>query len=90
MKDHRKWTAVITYCKNVPVEESFIKYIKNIIKEDKNVLIMIKKEDYKLNPKYTPNEKFQALSKALNEEMKMSKIIISTIPDINQIIERED
>jgi len=53
-------------------------------------LIMMKKEDPKTNPKHEPGKKFKALGKALEKEFKMEKIIVSTVPDINEIIELGD
>lgn len=90
MKEHRKWTTVFTYCKNVPIDSSLIVKIKSLIQSGKNVLIMIKKEDPENNPKYEPGEKFKAFGEALQDEFEQGKIIVSTVPDINEIIEIED
>lgn len=89
MKDHRKWFVVYGYFKEIPIDPDFIKYVKLLVSEDHNVLIMIKKEDHKTNPKFLPNEKFKAIATALEDEMTQSKILISTIPDITEIIEWE-
>jgi hypothetical protein len=89
MKKHRKWTTIIGYCKKIPIDKTFITYIKSLLKQDKNILIMIKKENYELKPKYTPKEKFDALCKVFPKETKTGKIIISVVPDIIKIIELE-
>ena len=89
-KNHRVWTAILTYCKNIPIDQTLIDQVKSLVKEGKNVLILIKKEDHKSNPKYIPKDKFDVLCKVFDKEMTNSKIIISTVPDINEIIEIED
>ncbi len=89
MKKHRQWTTIMGYCKNIPIKQIFINYIKSLLKQDKNILIMIKKENPELKPKYTPKEKFDALCKVFAKETKNGKIIISAVPDINQIIKLE-
>lgn len=89
-KNHRVWTAVFVYCKNIPIDQTLIDQVKFFVKEGKNVLILIKKEDHKSNPKHIAKDKFDALCKVFDKEMTNSKIIISTVPDINEIIEIED
>ena len=90
MKDHRQWTAVFTYCRNIPIDQALVDRVKALVKEDKNVLIMMKKEDPKTNPKHEPGEKFKALGKALQKEFEMGRIIVSIVPDINKIIKLGD
>lgn len=90
MKDHKKWTAISTYCKNIPIDQILIDKVKALVKEGKNVLILIKKEDHKLDPIHPPEKKFKALCETFDEEMTLSKIIISTVPDIDNIIELEE
>ena len=87
MKDHRKWFTIYGYFKDIPIDPDFINYVKDLVKKDHNVLIMIKKEDDKSNPKFNPSEKFQAIATALEDEMTQSKILISTVPDTTKIIE---
>ena len=87
MKDHRQWYTIYGYFKDIPIDPKFIKYVKSLVKEGHNVLIMIKKEDHKTNPKFNPSEKFQAIATALEDEMTQSKITISTVPDTTKIIE---
>lgn len=87
MKDHRKWTAVITSCKEIPISPILIEAVKSLVREDKNVIIFLKKEDPLDFPKFTPQEKFKELAKIFNDELAISKIMISTIPDVENIIE---
>ena len=47
---------------------------------------MIKKEDYELNPEFTPEEKFKALCGLFPEETKTGKIIVSIVPDIKSVL----
>jgi len=90
MKDHRKWFTIYGYFKEIkPVDPDFINYVKDLVRKGHNVLIMVKKEDHKINPKFQPNEKFQAIARALEEEMTQNKILISTVPDTTEIIEWE-
>ena len=86
MKDHRKWYTIFGYFKD-PNNSKFINYVKNLVKEGHNVLIMIKKEDHEINPKFNPNQKFNAIATALEDEMVQSKITISTVPDTTTIEE---
>ena len=86
-KDHRKWFTIYGYFKEIPIDPDFINYVKDLVKKDNNVLIMIKKEDHETNPKFNPSQKFQAIAKALEEEYIQSKITISTVPDITTIEE---
>ena len=90
MKNHRKWTGVFTYCKDIPLNPIFVKKVNDLIKQGKNVLIFLKKEDQDLNPKYTAGEKFKAICVEFNDEIAISKTMISTVPDLNEIIELED
>ncbi len=90
MKDHRKWTGVFTYCKDIPLNPIFVKKVNDLIKEDKNVIIFLKQEDHNLNPKYTPGEKFKAICAEFNDQISINKTIISTVTDINEIIELEE
>ncbi len=86
MKDHRKWFTIYGYFKEIkPVDPDFISYVKSLVEAGQNVLIMIKKEDHKTNPKFNPSEKFQALATALENEYTQSKITISTVPDATTI-----
>ena len=85
MKKHREWKAILVYCKELPISKALIAYIKYLLTQDKNILIMIKKEDYELNPKYTQKEKFDAFCEIFPEETKTGKIIISAVPDITEI-----
>ena len=86
-KDHRKWVGVVTYCKTIPISASLKSKVKALVKEGKNVLILIKKEDHELYPKHTPGEKFTELCNIFNDEMTLNKLIISTVPDLTKIIE---
>lgn len=90
MKDHRKWTAVITYCKDIPINPILICNIKSLVEDGKNVIIFLKKEDQNTNPKHEPNEKWKALAKVFNDELAISRVMISTLPDVTEIIELGD
>jgi len=37
MKNHRIWTTIFTYCRNIPIDQTLIDKVKALIKEDKNV-----------------------------------------------------
>ncbi len=90
MKDHRVWTAVITYCKNIPIDQNLIDTVKDLVKDRKNVIIFLKKEDQNTNPKHESNVKWKALTKVFNDELAISRVMISTLPDVTEIIEMED
>ena len=84
-KKHKKWKAILVYCKELPISEDLIAYIRQLISQNMNVLIMIKKEDHETNPHYTQNDKFQAFCDVFPNERIMGKIIISAVPDITEI-----
>jgi len=90
MKEHRNWIAVISYCKTIPINQKLIDTVKNLVKQDKNVIIFLKKEDQNNNPKHEVNEKWKALAKIFNDELAISKVMISTLPDVTEIIQIED
>ncbi len=90
MKDHRVWTAVITYCKNIPIDQTLIDKVKGLIKEDKNVILFLKNEDPLMLPEHEPNVKWKELAKVFNDELAISKLMISTLPDVTEIIQIED
>ena len=87
MKDHRKWFTIYGYFKEIPIDSNFISYVKSLVDAKHNILIMIKKEDPKINPKFNPSEKFKAIATALEDEYTRSKITISTVPDTTTIEE---
>ncbi len=89
MKKHRQWTTLIGYWNEIPISNFNIKYIETLLEEGKNILIMIKKEDELLTPKYTSKEKFKEICKVFPKETKNGKIIISAVPDITNIVEME-
>ncbi len=90
MTDHRIWTAVLTYCRNIPIDQTLIDKVKNLVKEEKNVIIFLKKEDDRFAPKHPVNEKWKALAEVFNDELAISKVMISTLPDVTEIIQIED
>ena len=68
-RNHRTWQVVLAYCKEIPIHNNIVKTIRSYLKENKNVLIMINRENPATNPKFTPEKKF----KALKEILKLSK-----------------
>jgi len=84
-KKHRKWYTIIAYCTSIPIDSSIVDFISHKLKHGKNILIMIKKEDSELNPKFTQKEKFDELCKLFPEETKTGRIILSAVPDIVDI-----
>ena len=85
MKKHRKWYTIIAFFKDIPIHQDLINKIRRLLNKDKNILLMIKKEDHESNPKYTQKEKFYAITELFPLETKLGKIILSTIPDIIEI-----
>lgn len=90
MKKHKQWTTIISYFKNIPIDNSTIGIIKDLLKQDKNILIMIKKEDQEENPKFDAKEKFYAICELFPKETKTGKIILSIVPDINNFIKLDN
>ena len=88
MKKHRVWTTIIAYFRKIPIDKALINEIQYCLNNQENVLIMIKKENPKSNPKYTQVEKFQELNKIFPPDKYPDNIIISTVPDISCIINR--
>lgn len=88
MKDHRVWTTIIAYFRKIPIDKALINQIQSSLDNNENILVMIKKEDPKSNPKYTQEEKFQELNKLFPLDKYPDKIIFSKIPDISCIINR--
>lgn len=88
MKKHRMWTSFIAYFRKIPIDKSLINQIRSLLDDGDNVLIMIKKENHELNPKFTQAEKFQALGKIFPPEIQSSRLIISAVPDISSVINR--
>ena len=87
MRNHRKWTAVIEYFSEIPIDNDLIDNIQILLDRGENILIMIKKENHEENPEFTPEEKFKALCEIFPTETKTGEIIISIVPDINKVIE---
>ncbi len=87
-KKHRQWATYMAYFKGIPINETLISDIRLLLKKE-NVLIMIKKENHELKPKYTQGEKFQALGIIFPSEIQSGKLIISVVPDIKYVIEED-
>lgn len=89
MKNHRKWEVILAYFKEIPINQHLLDGINTLLKEGNNILIMIQKENPDTNPQFKPEEKFKALCEIFPEETKTGKIIISKVPEINQIHKSE-
>jgi len=87
MKQHRQWETIIGYFRSIPIDSSLTDLISNTLKDNKNVLVMIKKDNQDLNPRFTQKEKFDELCKIFPKETKIGKLIISAVPDIVRIRE---
>jgi len=89
MRKHRTWTTIIGYFKQIPLDSLFVETVKQLLEEDKNILVLIKKEDHESNPKHTPEEKFKAICERFPNETKTGKMILSKVPDIVKFVEWE-
>lgn len=81
-RDHRQWEVVAGYFREIPINNALFLAIKLKLKSDKHVLIMVLKEDAKLNPKYTAKEKQEAICDLFSDELIKGKILIVHVPDI--------
>ncbi len=86
MNNHKKWTMITGYFKNIPIELKYIKILNKMIKEGKNILILIKREDPNSNPKHTQEDKFKEICRLYPKET-LKNLIVSSVVDINEIIE---
>jgi hypothetical protein len=85
MKKHKQWITIIGYFSDIPIRADLINRLRYLLNDDKNILVMIKKEDHELNPKYTQKEKFDSFCEIFPNETKTGKIILSAVPDIIKI-----
>lgn len=81
-RDHRTWQTVAAYFREIPINNDLFHAIKVKLKSDKRVLIMVLKEDEKLNPKYTIKEKQEAICDLFSDELIQGKVLIIHVPDI--------
>jgi len=86
VKTHRKWITVIGYCNSIPLNNVFVTYIRYLLKQGENVLVMIKKEEELY---YTLREKFDAICAEFPNETKTGKLIVSGVPDIKTFVEMD-
>jgi len=85
-KKHREWSMVLGRFQCLPPHEGHLGIIRQLLKEGKNVLIMLRKEDGTDKNPYTQQERFDAFCKIFPEETKTGRIIISAVPDINEVV----
>ena len=83
MRSHRKWQIVLAYFKEIPIHNNIDKVIQCYLNDDKNVLIMINRENPETNPKFTPEEKHKALREKFQKEIISGKVILSIVPEID-------
>ena len=82
-KKHRTWQIVLAYFKEIPIHNNIDKVIQCYLNDNKNVLIMINRENPETNPKYTPEEKHKALHIKFKNEIIKGKVILSIVPEID-------
>jgi len=85
-RPHRKWTVISSYFREV-LDTPTKAIINDLLKEDKNILLFIKKDEQDEDPKKGQSEKFKKLCELYENETKLGKIIISAVPDIEKYIE---
>ncbi len=81
-RDHRTWHTIAAYFRDIPIKEELIGIIRRSLERNERVLIMVLKEDEKLDPKYTIKEKQEALCDLFSDELIQSKVLIIHVPDI--------
>lgn len=81
-RDHRTWHTVAAYFRDIPIHSDLIDTIRDELYCNKRVLIMVLKEDEKLNPKHTIKEKQEALCDLFSNELIQGKVLIIHVPDI--------
>lgn len=82
MKDHRKWYVVASYFRDIPIHTDLIDTIRDMLYDNRRVLIMVLKEDEKLEPAYTIKEKQEAICDLFSDELVQGKVLVVHVPDI--------
>jgi len=82
MRDHRIWETVAAYFREIPIHQYLIDIIRDELDNNRRVLIMVLKEDEKLNPKHTIKEKQEAICDLFSDELIQGKVMIIHVPDI--------
>ena len=77
---HRKWATIISYFR--PLDNAIISKIDNLLKENKNILLLIKKKEHEEAKER--EEIFKKICELYPNETK-GKIIISLVPDIESV-----
>lgn len=85
MKKHKTWTMVLGRFQCVPPHDGHLGVIRQLLKEGKNVLIMLRKEDGTDKNPYTQKERFDAFCKIFPQETKEGRIILASVPDITEV-----
>jgi len=85
-RDHRTWKTVAAYFRDIPIDNILVDAIRNELDCGKRVLIMVLKEDEKLNPEHTTKEKQEALCDLFSDELIQSKVLIVHFPDVQNFI----
>lgn len=86
MKKHKKWSVVLGRFQCLPPHKGHIQLVKTLLKERKNILIMLRKEDGTNKNPYTQKERFEAFCKIFPKETKTGRIIIASVPDIDEVV----
>lgn len=87
MKTHKQWSMILARFQCIPMGKRYIKIIDKLLSEGKNVLVLIKKEDGSKKYPYTQKERFEEFCKLYPEETKNGRIILSAVPDINEVVD---
>jgi len=92
MLQHKKWETIVAYVKEIPIKKELVEQIEILLAVKKNVLLLMKKQDpneiYDSSQIFhTPEEKFKALCELFPEQTKKGTLIISKVPDIQNIYE---
>ncbi len=85
-RKHRTWQTMAAYFSDIPIHEELVDKIKAHLEDDERVLIMVLKEDPKLNPKHTIKEKQEALCDLFSDELIQGKVLIIHVLDIQNFI----
>jgi hypothetical protein len=86
-RDHRTWETISAYFREIPIHQELIDAIRLQLDCNKRVLIMVLKEDPRLEfdssrIAYTAKEKQEALCNLFSNELIQGKVLIVHVPDI--------
>ena len=85
-KRHKQWSLVLGRFQCLPPHEGHQQLIRTLLKEGKNVLIALRKEDKTNKNPYSVGQRKRAFKKIFKKEIKERKIKIIGIDNITEVV----